>query len=473
MKNARKTTIWLTASGLALLVLGISVFILLPTAQPITPTNLVTPTASTAFATTEEIPPDFHSSSPAEHISPPLPPVDYPPDSIGEACGLNEFPPYHWYGDLDFSTARSLENSPFDSAGEWKLDKKCLTALEQHIYPINPYLWDKHKLPNWSGNAFSFVDINNPLTFERIFADPVGDFVRVQEALARPECLLGKDADPNWNLHETCYADAIHNYALLTRFCYGNGLSLVPRKYYWKDDDPTPAQDRGMWIQALTSAWVDLKCESLDPLLDLGADLHTDLREQILALHNEPEEPDAVRSQLREHFVSDSTTNSIEDFFRKIPQQFNSKPQRLEAEEILIELAARLGDTAAGLTQPFNLTHQERGYKFGRYANWFSDIEPNILFFKEPPSVDRVYGALSLFASPTDPDLREHVVNIDLDALVQHLCTPPYYDEPTDPPSCQSVINDLRQNHEVQNNTSILERLTTFEKIARRLDVYE
>ncbi|MDE0645437.1 MAG: hypothetical protein OXH84_04265 [Gammaproteobacteria bacterium] len=476
MKNARKTTIWLTASGLALLVLGISVFILLPTAQPIPPTNLVAPTASTAYENIKS-PPETHSSTLTQLVSPQLPPVDYSPDSIGEACEINQYPPYHWYNDLSNDTEFNLKNDPFDSNGEWKLDKKCLTALEQHIYPINPYLWDKHKLPNWGGNAFSYVDINNPLTFERIFTDPVGDFVRVQEVLARPECLLGKDAAPNWNLHETCHADAIHNYALLTRFCYSSGLSLLPTKYYWKKDNPTPEQDRSMWIQALTRAWVDLKCESLDPLLDLGADLHTDLREQILALHNEPEQPDAVRAQLREHFVSDSTSvelkDNFEEFVQKSANQFKDKPQVLDAEEILIELAARLGDAAAGLTHPFDLNQKESGYKFGRFASWFSDVDPSSLFFKSSPSVERVYGALSLFTPPTDPYQREHVVNIDLDALVQHLCTPPYWYNPTDPPSCQSVINDIRQNHEVQNNTSILESLATFEKIAKRLDVYE
>ena len=181
-------------------------------------------------------------------VGAPLPPVAYPPGSIGEACEVNKFPPRVGYFDLDRETELSLENSPFDRDGEWKAlkNEKCLIALERHMNPINPYLWGTEHEPQNNLSAFALVNVDNPVTFKRIFTDPVGDFALVQEVFARPECQLSTDTEPNWELHESCHAKAILNYALLTRFCYGDGVTNRPRKYYWKwkKDNPTPEQDR-------------------------------------------------------------------------------------------------------------------------------------------------------------------------------------------------------------------------------------
>ncbi|MXZ56512.1 MAG: hypothetical protein F4227_00890 [Gammaproteobacteria bacterium] len=54
--------------------------------------------------------------------------------------------------------------------------------MDNHINDINPYLWgagDKK-------GSFAFIVLENPLTFGRLFADPEGDFTRVQDALDRP-----------------------------------------------------------------------------------------------------------------------------------------------------------------------------------------------------------------------------------------------------------------------------------------------
>ncbi|MYK42701.1 MAG: hypothetical protein F4039_01230 [Gammaproteobacteria bacterium] len=438
MKTAR-VKLWLGAGGLGLLALGVGVFLWLNTPRPLSPESPAIPTTtnlSASPATTAVV-----DSPVAAIVSPPLPPIDYPPGSVGHACGVNEFPPRVGYYDLDAETRRSLKNSLFDSNGDWKeLEDECQAALDNQLNTTNPYLW----FDNNKNRQFAFVVIDKPLTFARLFADPVGDLARVQDALTRPECQLGENAESNWQLHDTCHADALLNYALITRFCYNDGVRNRERQYYWEEDNPTPAQDRQMWIQTLEDAWVDLQCESLDPTLNLQSEVHTELRAQLRTL-------------------------------------YPAAPKR-DLDGILIELAARLGDDAAALTKtvfrPYDKIYSDEGYKHGRFADWFTNLfEPTKLFTKHPPSVDRLRQILPLFSKNIGAGGGSFMV-IDHEALVQHLCTPPYYtsrwvDEDTvpDPPSCREIVNELRL--QINNNRVMLEVIATFEDVAMRLDVYE
>ena len=419
-------------------------------------TNLITDPPSTAPTTAVVNPPAVTLAIP------PLPPVAYPPGSIGEACEVNEYPPRVDYFDLDRETSHNLENSPFDSAGDWKALKEvnCMAALDRHMNPINPYLWGKEKEPEGKLSALALVNIDNPVTFERLFTDPVGDFALVQEVFTRPECQLGTDADPNWQLHETCHADALLNYALLTRFCYGDGVLKRPRKYYREKDNPTPEQDRSMWIQGLEAAWVRQKCKSLDPNLKLQLPIHIALQQQIQALRG---------SDDHGPYGEQTLTGA------------------------LIDLAARLGDPTAALTQPiwhgqFYDPYDEEGYKYGPLAEWFtSDWRPYELFTKHPPNIERLYVFLELFAEENLCTADGREIKLNRDVLVQHLCTPPYdddiahpfYSSPypdvdkdtiNNPPSCREVITELRQK---SIPSSMLAEIATFEDIAIRLGIYE
>ena len=141
---------------------------------------------------------------------------------------------------------------------------ECWSALEQHINAINPYLWGA----THENRQFAFVVLKEPLTFERIFTDPTGDFNRVQDALSRPECLL-ETGEKNWELKESCHADAFLNYALINRFCFDSGVRDRAQTLYWESDNPTPEQDRFMWKQRLENYWVEEKCEELDSMLEL------------------------------------------------------------------------------------------------------------------------------------------------------------------------------------------------------------
>ena len=314
------------------------------------------------------------------------------------------------------------------------------------IYDTPPYYWGAQDEKRPVNRAFDFIVIDNPLTFERIFADPTGYFARVQEAFTKPECLLAHNAESNWELKETCHADAILNYAFITRFCYNdsyhgydNWVTNRPRPYYSEENNPTPAQDRQMWIQSLESRWVREKCKTLDSNLNLHSKQHTELRQQI--------------------------------------QKLQPRVSNRLGLSTLIELAARLGDDAAALTQPpmhvaySRSLHFDEGYQYGPFAGWLTN-KYELFTIKDPPSVDRIGQALSLFAKNLVGKKGRRVI-IDHEALVQHLCTPPYYDpdnEYPNPPSCRTVVIKLRQ--QALHHTT-LNLIATFEDVAMRLDVYE
>ena len=472
MKAHSRIIVWLSSCAcLILLTLGVFWWLSHPRSPAADlPTLATNPTLNTLPHSTAQTPAVVNrprsvdtqtavtNSQPPPLSIPSLPPVDYPLGTIGEACEVNTYPPINDYTNLSQETALSLENSPINSTGDnWKSfnKEKCRTALEKHINPINPYLWGREDDTHGVYSAPALITIDNPLTFERIFTDPAGDFARVQEALARPECQLNPNTTSNWQLNETCHADAIHNYALIMRVCFGDGIYNRPNQWYFKEDNPTPEQDRSMWIDSLQDSWVrDIKCASLDPNLDLQLPVHTDLRKQIQALQ-----------------VVDE----------------NSSARKQTLIGTLIDLAARLGDLSAGLTYPINHNrgsfqitkpYDEEGYKYGPLVEWFTTdlTDPTNLFSKHPPSVDRLRHLIPLFATHIEASGGK-TIKFNHEALAQHLCSPPYYAPPSEdteaipePPSCREIVIELRQESLAP---SMLELIYTFEDVAIHLDVYE
>jgi len=455
MSNIRVTA-WISGC-FCLILLTVSVFLWLspPHTNPANRPTLSTNNSLTDSPNTT-VQPQAAVTTPQTTVTlttPAVPPAAYPLGSIGEACEVSEYPSNVEFLDLNTETFLSLPNSPFDSDGNWKqlLQPKCWTALENHMKPINPYLWGKKEHTLEKHHVIALVLVDNPLTFERVLTDPVEDFARLQEALARPECRPKNDTPTNWNLNETCHGDAIFNYAMFSRFCYGEGIFNRPSPYW---DEPystpiTPKQDGGRWIENLENAWVFQKCEELDQNLNLRLPVHTELWQQIQALQ-----------------ISDENN-------RWGPKTVNAK---------LIELAARLGNVPAGLTYPFDhgdsgsQPYNEEGYKYGPLAEWFTTVfEPAELFIKQPPSVDRLRQLIPMFGK--NIKLKGVLINFDHEALAKYLCAPPYYTPPSDeetapePSSCRAILTDLRQ--EFHNDTQTLKLIATFEEIAMRLDVYE
>ena len=390
----------------------------------------------------------------------PLPALDFPPGSVEEACGLNEFPTF-WVADGSLNSNHYGHNiEVLESNGA------CRAALEAYISGINPYLWSQKNT-----FQFAFVVLDEPLTFGRIFADPTDDFHRVQEAISNPECLLKGD-ETNWDLAETCHADAFLNYALINRYCFDKGVLNRDREYYWPEDSPTPEQDRFMWKQSLEDDWVRMKCKELSPTLELTSEQNPVLYELVMSL--DPSDPN---------------------------------PRSKDSRELLIELAARLGDAAAGLTQStsvsYSHSYDENGKKYGRFFGLLESDRWRIFDGKEPPAPDRfleVFYMLTMIGT-RKPDPRNEI-QFDWEVVAQHLCTPPYYNDKSwydnmirnlqslksydakhadklvafrdkydNPKSCQEIIHELRQQDIYFR--PLLDVLDKFEQVALKLDVYE
>ena len=392
-------------------------------------------------------------------LAPPLlPRLDFPPGSVEEACGLNSFPSYHYRED----DGDHEPNSPFNGLLDWipLESEECWTALENHLSTINPYLWGKNTsdsqesdhhgtfVPSLS-RQFALVALDHPLTFGRIFADPARDFVRMQEALSRPECLL-EPGEKNWELQESCHAEAFLNYALINRFCFGRGVSDRAKTYYRKKDNPTPEQDRLMWKQDLEDAWIEKKCEGLDSMLELTTEQNPELYRSVMSL----------RVLLSRH-----TTPS----------------------ELLIDLAARLGDNAAGLTFPVvrpGHPYNEEGYKYGRFAELLSSEIWIDFAVKKAPSTERFLQTFNMLARVTSrkPDPRDEF-KLNWEWVARYLCEPPYYTtnsvkffsivpvENVEHPSCKEIVHEIRQGGTTFR--PLLDVLDKFEQVALELEVYE
>ncbi|MXW07370.1 MAG: hypothetical protein F4Z87_04470, partial [Gammaproteobacteria bacterium] len=257
---------WLWGAGIGLALTVVAVVCVLWVTQKQAAT---TPTALEINEPRAVIPAMLPTTEPAVTVvapPAPLPHIDFQPGSVEEACGLNELPPY-WIGDGSRERNTDLTNA-FES-------DECQIALEKHMNALNPYhyifsgAWGTGKII-----LMKLVVLDDPLTFAQVFADPVGDSARVQEAFSRPECLL-KGEEKNWELNESCHADALLNYALINTLCFnrsGSRVIRVNRAYYPPEDNPTSAQDRLMWKEEFEDAWVRAKCESLDAELQLHSD---------------------------------------------------------------------------------------------------------------------------------------------------------------------------------------------------------
>ncbi len=366
------------------------------------------------------------------------PPLDYPLGSVEEGCGLSEFPSYWEIGDfVNNKLSQALES------------EECNTALEEHINSSNPYLWKGFRTEYVA--AFAFVVLEDPLTFERIFADPAGDLARVQDALSNPECLLEGD-ETNWELKETCHADAFMNYAMFNRYCYNSGRI---RASTVDAEDPTPEQNVSRWKHDLEEAWIEKKCDTFAPELRLTAERYPELTEWLWSLTN-PEERDMMEVL----------------YGRKSMLSGN-----------LIEHAARLGDNAAGLTQIVPRLHSEVGAVYGRFS-WLLDSEDWYEFArKQEPSTEHFRHTFKMLAlaSARRPDPRDEI-KFDWEWVARHLCEPPYYNEYEiyhhevsgeipEPKSCQEIVHELRQSE--LNIAPVHRALDKFEQVAIELGVYE
>ena len=459
---------WIWSSTFALTVVLIVVFVFLraPSSNSLTSLNLDELTSVSELAVSVSLEPNEIFQVAMKKWSS-LPPMDFPSGSVEEACDFNDFPPYHL--------------STFESGWDLRTpltSDECWSAMETHINTINPFLLD---VDTERRRPFQFVVMEEPLTFERVFADPTGDFIRVKDALSRPECLLTGD-ETKWELKDSCHAEAFLNYALINRNCLGSEWERAYTFFFPNIKNLTPEQDRLMWKQDLEDVWVEMKCEKLHQTLEFSPERQPELH--------------------------------------KLVMSFQSPTARMKkyAEALLIELSARLGDDAAGLTLAqfpemfIPRGEKEEGAKFGRFAELLTSTTWKQLALKQAPNTDHFFQIFHMLATAESREvdtLKE--IRFDYGQLVQHMCIPPSLEfladvredgtivhfndpelllelepealremklEPEDvenffePKSCQEIVHEIRQQRGIKSPT-VLAVIDKFEKAALEIGVYE
>ena len=445
--------VWIGGIGLGLGALGVVLLLWnasdrAPTVESAPLANASSPEISALLASTATLD-TAHQESPA------LPMLDFPPGSVEEACRLNDFPPsigYYFNSQKRSELIDPRSGMPYTQNSFTALESEaCRAALEAHLSAINPFLWGVtyENSTKLGEQLMALFVLDEPLTFGRIFADPAGDFHRVQEALSRPECLL-EPGKQNWELQDACHADAFLNYALINRFCFDSGVRNRARTYYWVHDNPTLEHDRLMWKEDLEDYWVKEKCEGLESILEFTLEQHPELYNSVMSL-SDP----ALKDEM-------------------------------SAQELLIELAARLGDDAAGLPQNFrnlfrSYAYTKDGYKFGRITKLLGNDWRDYMW-KKKPSVNRflrTFHFLARIESPK-PDHRD-TFELNWEWVARHLCEPPYYTisiagrkvpmENVEHPSCKEIVHEIRQSGTTFR--PLLDVVDKFEQVALELEVYE
>ena len=188
--------------------------------------------------------------------------------------------------------------------------------------------------------------------------------------------------------------------------------------------------------------------------------------------------------------------------------------------ELLIELSARLGDEAAGLTLPQQFfiprpgSKNEEGYKFGRFTELLASRTWQELTLKQVPNADRFVQIFHMLARAESQTIdNSNAVQFEWGKLVNHMCVPPSTEaleyisadgvivrftetdfevllelepeelrdldiEPEDvedffePRSCQEIVHEIRQQRGIKSPT-VLAAIDKFEQVALELGVYE
>ena len=303
---------------------------------------------------------------------------------------------------------------------ELELSEECQEGFETYMLTRNPFLWRTGR----STTKFSFLVLDKPMDFERVFDDPAGDLERIIESLGRPVCRLEEGVGVNWELKETCHADAFLNYAEFHKFCRDNYSHIYWNS--WPGRKPMTDSQRYKleWQRLQEMHWLEERCEEFGEL-DLAL------------------EPD--RESYPEEFA----------WLAAFTEQRSKAKFTLDT---LQELSARLGDEAAALI--------DTGQFFGSFVSLFASDPWKQINSKEPLSKERMQGAIDLVIR-----LEREEIKFNWEWLVEHLCSTDEDDADLQEPSCRTVINELYFEDMVSGPT--LEAVSKFERVAIELDVYE
>lgn len=355
---------------------------------------------------------------------------------------------------------------PMDNEGEFfsfftdlELSSECLALLSTHVLSINPFthhmmrkeIVGRVQVPN-HGIEFSLVKLDNPMTYERLFSDPDGDFARLEHALTRNECLTTNENLARSELKEICHADAFTNVAALIEFCHGSfdAIDYVKQavEQYHGVQTEQEVIDK-TWKDFVERRWVAQQCRRINWVVDL--DLSSDPRQfELLLAIGDPERIDP-----------DDNRVALDKLLRK--QGLYERRERDVLYRTLIEVGARLGDDAAALT--------DEGLYNGRFTSLFASQSWRDLSSVQSPSESRLQLVVDFIFA-----LEKDKTDFDWEWLVTHICAPQEFwtitsAEFSKPRSCRDVVNSLYNNLESTSERG-LQILDEFERVAIELDVY-
>ncbi|MYD46060.1 MAG: hypothetical protein F4W92_06890 [Gammaproteobacteria bacterium] len=358
---------------------------------------------------------------------------------VWEVCGLEGLPT-----DLE---------SALNYVKDFSLTEECMAAMEVHVLSINPFKshpWSWSTLSN--GYEFQLVVLEQPLTYQRIFLDPVGDLNRVLEALSRPECQLDS---PNANsvstydvansdskgfaqsapspelvdnqLKHSCYAESFTNYASFLRACYEVSAESVlhdRHKYFSLDYSQSELVDQTRKAY-LEIRWVEEKCKTFDSTLEFNDKNYPVQFKLLVDRHMQNLSPEARRERKQ---------------FRKMNAELGRMLDRSALRSSLLSMSAQLGDEVASLTSP--------GQNATRYSGIFHNVLGTMSWSKlsqdKEPSPERLWHTLNVVVA-----LEQNDIEFDWNWLVKHLCSSVVSvsknsEESATPRSCRSAINEFR-----------------------------
>ena len=342
------------------------------------------------------------------------------PDDVWELCGRDAWP-------KDYENGRSVIE-------KFEFSEECQIALEEHILQSNPLVF--------SSDEFSFVLQDNPMTYYRAFSDPAGDLEKIMDALSRPECLLEDGVVANWELKDSCHAEAFTNYAAFYGAHYQSPTSesLLTVKY-------PEVFDKVPWL--LTEHWESyfklrtleqiIRKQNYDASLEFSAKNYPSQFQQVISF-GESREQDLRRGG-----------------------EYKDEDQAYILYRTLLLFGARLGDvdTTFRLTSHFD----------EKLAAYFIEHQPWLENWDEPdrnriPSESQLLKALNIIDSVADTD-----VKLDWDGLVKRVCKPDLVQGVSSHPSCQTLISDVLKKLDPTEDRK-LKALDQFERKAIELGLY-
>lgn len=217
---------------------------------------------------------------------------------------------------------------------------QCRAAFEHYV---------RSKALTFSSSEFlQFVELNEPLTFARIFSDPVGDRERILDMLSKPECREVASEEPRWDLKDACHADALTNFVYFSNLCGEEANPILALKWssaVGNTDTPSFRIESGSeWKSWLARDWVIEQCRKFDVeqiVLDEERDLevYTDLQ--------------SLRAQIRAW--------EDDEFLNRLNTSSQNGGKWQIAAETLMALAARLGNTWA--TIHYSVSLDDKGWR--------------------------------------------------------------------------------------------------------------